>query len=250
MKQETESGPLSGTLLASRPAKEGRGRVAASLTSVVVHGLVIAGVAWATMSARQQVQEVVTVLIPVAEEPDIPPPPPPPPPPDEPPPPATEPVARGFQTLEMPDIVMPTIPPPQPSLQIDARDFSGVGVEGGRADGDSTITITAEDIAAAPRFTPYTVAPELKNRNAVARALERQYPPLLRDAGIGGSVLVWIFIDEQGDVLRTQVKESSGYEALDEAATRVAQIMEFSPALNRDQHVPVWVALPIQFQSR
>ena len=76
MNPNAERAPIAGTLLASKPAKEGRGRFAASMTSVVVHGLVIVGVAWATMSAGQQVQEVVTVLIPIAEEPDIPPPPP------------------------------------------------------------------------------------------------------------------------------------------------------------------------------
>lgn len=248
MKSDIERAPLSATLLASRPPREGRGRVAAALTSALVHGAAIVAVVWATMTAGQEVQEVVTVLIPIAEEPE-PAPPPPPPPEDVPPPPVQE-VARGFQTLAMPEVVLPEIPPPQPQLRIDARDFSGVGVEGGRADGDSTITITAEDIAAAPRFTPYTVAPELKNRTDVARALERQYPPLLRDAGIGGSVLVWIFIDAEGKVVRTQVKQSSGYDALDAAATRVADIMQFSPALNRDVHVPVWVALPIQFTSR
>ena len=42
-----------------------------------------------------------------------------------------------------------------------------------------------EDISAAPRFTPFTVRPELRNRAEIARALERNYPPLLRDAGIG-----------------------------------------------------------------
>ena len=60
--------------------------------------------------------------------------------------------------------------------------------------------VTTTDISAAPTFTPYTVRPDIKNRAEVARALEREYPPLLRDAGIGGTVQVWFFIDEQGAV--------------------------------------------------
>ena len=62
--------------------------------------------------------------------------------------------------------------------------------------------VTTTDISAAPTFTPYTVRPDIKNRDAVARALEREYPPLLRDAGIGGTVQVWFFIDEQGKVVK------------------------------------------------
>ena len=108
----------------------------------------------------------------------------------------------------------------------------------------------SEDISAAPRFTPFTVRPELKNRADVARLLERNYPPLLRDAGIGGETLVWFFIDESGRVQKTQINKSSGYDALDQAALAVAEQMEFSPALNRDKRVPVWVAIPIVFSSR
>ncbi len=110
--------------------------------------------------------------------------------------------------------------------------------------------ITTTDISAAPTFTPYTVRPDIKNRTAVARALEREYPPLLRDAGIGGTVQVWFFIDEDGKVVNTQVNESSGHKALDDAAIQVANIIEFTPALNRDKRVPVWISLPITFTTR
>jgi len=106
-----------------------------------------------------------------------------------------------------------------------------------------------EDIGAAPTFTPYTVAPDLRNTSEVRRALEREYPPLLRDAGIGGTVNVWFFIDEGGSVLQTRVQKSSGHKALDDAALKVADIMEFSPALNRDKRVKVWVAFPITFTT-
>jgi len=110
--------------------------------------------------------------------------------------------------------------------------------------------VTQTDISAAPTFTPFTVRPDIKNPDEVARALEREYPPLLRDAGIGGTVDVHFFIDEEGRVQRTLVNRSSGHPALDNAAIAVANIMEFTPALNRDRRVAVWVSLPITFQSR
>ncbi|MEJ2677897.1 MAG: energy transducer TonB [Gemmatimonadota bacterium] len=109
---------------------------------------------------------------------------------------------------------------------------------------------SSEDISAAPTFTPFTVRPELKNKTEVQKALERFYPPLLRDAGISGTVQMWFFIDQTGKVIKTQVNQSSGYEAFDEAAKKVAAQMRFSPALNRDKKVPVWVSIPIVFQTQ
>jgi periplasmic protein TonB len=108
----------------------------------------------------------------------------------------------------------------------------------------------SEDISRAPTFTPMTVRPELQNSAEVQRVLIRNYPPLLRDAGIGGTPVVWFFIDEDGRVLRTQLSKPSGYPALDEAAIAVAQQMRFSPALNRDKKVQVWVEIPIVFSAR
>ena len=110
--------------------------------------------------------------------------------------------------------------------------------------------VTTTDLSAAPTFTPFTVKPDIRNRPEVARALEREYPALLRDAGIGGTVDVWFFIDETGKVVRTQVDKSSGHRALDDAAIQVADIIQFTPALNRDRRVPVWISLPITFTTR
>ena len=106
------------------------------------------------------------------------------------------------------------------------------------------------DISAAPTFTPFTVPPSILNRNEVVRAMEREYPPLLRDAGIGGTVVVYFFIDEEGIVKDFRVHETSGHSSLDEAALNVASVYRFSAALNRDKKVPVWVQFPITFQVR
>ena len=108
---------------------------------------------------------------------------------------------------------------------------------------------TTTDISSTPTFTPYTVRPGVKNRDELARAMEREYPPLLRDAGIGGTVIVHFFIDETGVVQNALVAETSGHRALDEAALKIAPIIEFTPALNRDRRVPVWIQLPITFQT-
>jgi TonB family protein len=107
-----------------------------------------------------------------------------------------------------------------------------------------------QNLADKPTFTPFTVRPDVKNRPEIARAMEENYPPLLRDAGIGGTVTVWFFIDEEGVTQRTLINDSSGHLALDDAALRVADAIEFTPALNRDKRVPVWISLPITFTTR
>lgn len=106
------------------------------------------------------------------------------------------------------------------------------------------------DISRNPVMTPMTVRPEIRNRAEVVRALEREYPNILRDAGIGGDVVVWFFISETGQVLDQRVANSSGHSQLDEAALKVAQVYRFTPALNRDQTVKVWVQFRITFQVR
>ena len=104
------------------------------------------------------------------------------------------------------------------------------------------------DIAAAPRFTPMTVRPEIRNRPQVQAALMREYPAILRDAGIGGTVVVWFFITEEGLVQDTRISQTSGQVQFDEAALKVADVLRFTPALNRDQRVQVWIEVPITFQ--
>jgi len=108
----------------------------------------------------------------------------------------------------------------------------------------------AENPSESPTFTPFTVRPDIANRGTVARAMEAEYPPLVRDAGIGGTAVVWFFIDETGATRRALLRESSGHKALDEAALRVAEQVEFTPALNGEEPVPVWIALPITFSVR
>lgn len=100
-----------------------------------------------------------------------------------------------------------------------------------------------------PTFTPFTVAPSILNRLDVVAAMEREYPPLLRNAGVSGTVRVYFFIDQEGRVQDKRIDRSSGHEALDDAALRVAGVYRFSPAMNRNQEVPVWVSFPITFQS-
>ena len=101
-----------------------------------------------------------------------------------------------------------------------------------------------------PTFTPMMVRPEMRNLAEVQEALMREYLPLLRDTRVEGTVVVWFFISDEGQVLDRRVSQSSGRTPLDEAALKVADVFRFTPALNRDERVPVWVQLHIIFEAR
>ena len=98
-----------------------------------------------------------------------------------------------------------------------------------------------------PVFTPMTEMPSLINRREALEAVGRNYPKLLKDAGIGGQVNVWILIGTDGTIEKAQVQNSSGHAALDEAAVKVARVFQFSPARNQGKPVPVWISVPISF---
>lgn len=136
------------------------------------------------------------------------------------------------------------MPSPTVESELDARIGEQEYVP--EADFEARETPNADSLT----FTPYTVPPEILNREDVMKALGDEYPPALREAGVEGTVNVWYFIDEEGRVEATRIQQSSGHEALDQAALRVAAMMEFSPALNRDEPVGVWVAFPITFRTR
>jgi TonB family protein len=106
----------------------------------------------------------------------------------------------------------------------------------------------AKEVTPLPVFTPFKVYPGIRNREAVVRVLEREYPPALRDAGIGGTARMAIRLDEEGRVRDVALEGASGHDALDRVALRAVDIMEFTPALNRDQRVSVWVSLPVEFR--
>ncbi|MEX2583710.1 MAG: M56 family metallopeptidase [Gemmatimonadota bacterium] len=104
-----------------------------------------------------------------------------------------------------------------------------------------------DELAGEPTFTPYTVRPELTNRRELAAAISEGYPLMLRDAGIGGTPIYWVLIDESGGVADARVVQSSGREELDRAGAAAMMTAVFSPATFEDEAVPVWIQIPVTF---
>ncbi len=90
----------------------------------------------------------------------------------------------------------------------------------------------------------------LTNTNTFVQQLERSCPPTLKDAGIGRTVILYVFITENGSVEIVRVQQSSGYPQLDEVAEQLMrEVARFSPTLNRNQPVPAWMQIPNTFET-
>ena len=100
-----------------------------------------------------------------------------------------------------------------------------------------------------PTWTgPFEVYPSLANHDEMRRALERAYPSLLKDAGIGGTVGLALRIGTGGQVLEARIAETSGHPGLDKAALQLSSVMRFHPAMHLNKAVSVWVQIPVTFE--
>ena len=98
-----------------------------------------------------------------------------------------------------------------------------------------------DDVATPPRLT---------NGDEVQAAIAAEYPEQLRNAGIGGVVRLSLLVGPDGVPTDSRLLQSSGNADLDRAARRVAGVLRFSPALNRDGNpVAVWASFPIVFEG-
>ena len=79
------------------------------------------------------------------------------------------------------------------------------------------------------------------------RLLAKYYPRVLKEAGIGGEIMMWVWVDPEGNPTKAQINRSSGYPQLDDAALAIVERMEFSPAMLRDKPIGVWIGQPISF---
>lgn len=98
-----------------------------------------------------------------------------------------------------------------------------------------------------PSYIPHDVAPRPDRDELARERLERYYPRRLNEQGVEGIVDLWVRVDEEGDVTRTRVINSSGHEEMDRAAEQVARDRSYLPALNRDKPVAVWVTQRVCF---
>ncbi len=232
------------------------------IVSILLHVLIVGGALAAGIgdAAGPKKREELVDFVDIEEdkpvepepEPDEPEPPPPPP---EPEPTAPPPVAKGFQTLVPPVVPPPTIAAPNPNDQaVNVEDFTGVGKEGGVAKGidggvqQSTVERTAPPDQGTYELSAVEELPRLSNGADFGRQLERNYPPLLRDARVSGTVTVRFRVNEDGRVDGESISiSSSTHEQFNDPTIRAVRSMRFRPARVNGRPVRVWVEQPIQW---
>ncbi|MEJ7810462.1 MAG: energy transducer TonB [Gemmatimonadaceae bacterium] len=214
-------------LLESAPKKQRS--IGGSITSAVLHAVLIVLVVKATADAgnrakEEKIQEDVKFVEAPKNEPPPPEPEKAPPPPDivaAPPPP------KGFQVLTAPIDIPDKIPEVDLSKAVtDEADFSGKGVAGGLAKGvvGGTGPVNNND---QPYFEFQVEKPVLpREGNSAPR-----YPEILRSANVAGDVQAQFVVDTTGRAQMNTFKAlSSSHELFTSAVKAALPQMRFYPA--------------------
>ena len=92
----------------------------------------------------------------------------------------------------------------------------------------------SNDLASAPPGTPQPVQTFAPCR--IVRKVEPQYPDIVKGSGMQGAVSIVLLIGPHGEALSARVGESSGNQALDDAALAAARASTYScpPAAGRE----------------
>ncbi len=173
-----------------------------------------------------------------------PPPPPPPPVPDEPDtPPEIDEIVEPMEVLEE---VAPTDAPTN-DLGIDIGDLAaGDGPGGfimdipkfgrrGKSSGDDEDSMEGAEGSEAP-------SPTLKTQPI--------YPSTLLKKGIGGKVLITAVISTSGQVVKANIKGSSGYSELDNSALQAVLKWKFKPGKRNGKEVQATCIIPYTFEVK
>ena len=91
-----------------------------------------------------------------------------------------------------------------------------------------------------------SVPPKLLNWDSVSRHILSEYRP---DERRSGSVLLKIWVDEDGRASNPSVVEATGDPALVEVARAAVPMMKFTPAESRGRRVGAWSTLPVRFET-
>jgi protein TonB len=89
--------------------------------------------------------------------------------------------------------------------------------------------------------------PALVSRHEAESLIASFYPLALQRAGVGGSVKLWIWVDEEGTPEVVNMRGGSGYRSLNWAAVRAARELRFQPATRNGHPVGTWVEFDVHF---
>ena len=77
---------------------------------------------------------------------------------------------------------------------------------------------------------------------------EPSYPLLSKRLGEEGRVLLRVFVNPEGQPEQVEIRQSSGFARLDQAALGTVRRWRFSPARRGSERLAAWVLIPLRFQ--
>ena len=119
-----------------------------------------------------------------------------------------------------------------PDLPVTTGPSTGIKIENGT--GDQPVN-RFDEVAFVDRY------PEAITRTTPT------YPDIARQAGVEGTVVVYVLIGKEGKVREVKLHPDRHVPMLDEAALQAARRWTFEPALSSGHAVAVWVQLPFKF---
>ena len=233
------------------PPEAGVGR------NVVVVGAVVmahAAALWAIQHGMGQPhpQELIVPAQVIAEfiaspapEPTPAPPTPPKPTPPVPPPPKPAPKPKPVVTKAPPLPKAIRDPAPAPDAPRGTLDTAPVPAE------QAPPAPVSPPTPPAPPAPP--AAPRIEQPSSNAAYLNNPappYPSMSKRMGEQGKVLLRVYVNEQGLPEKIEIKQSSGYERLDEAAIATVQRWKFVPGKRNGVPEAMWNIVPINFVLR
>ena len=151
---------------------------------------------------------------------------------------------RGFQTIAAITEIPTELPPIDLAERFDPRDYTGVGVEGGVAEGREVDVAPGTVVQYAPVYEGTMV----EEPPTILVSGELQYPTLLRQANIEGRVVLEFVVDPRGRAEVGTIKMiSASHPGFLAAARAAVPAMRFSPGRMYGRPVRVWVRVPFDF---
>ena len=198
--------------------------------SLAIHAAMIAGVVYATLHATPRDDQIrmdtrVVLLAPQEQQNAA-----------DPPPVQLADALSGFQPVAVSAQIPIDMPPMDLQQRFDPKDYSGSGVDGSRASG---IVVSGNEVYAEAL---------VEERPALLSAPAPVYPPLLKQAGIQGRVILRAIIDTTGRVEPASVRIiKSPSPAFDQPTKDWVLKALFRPARLHGRGVRVFINLPVDY---
>lgn len=141
--------------------------------------------------------------------------------------------------IPVPDVVAPPSDLPAPA----SANATGTG---------PSAVIGPSDVGTAPPGAEALPSPDapvyVEELPMVVKRVVPDYPPLAKEAGVEGLVMVKVLVGKDGRVLDTRLVEKVQVRMLNDAALAAARQWVFTPGLANGRPVACWTAIPFRFR--